>query len=78
LLEHVQLTGQEGVSAGHIQYSTLNVGLSSGRLCRRAYRGYAIIEAADAESAKAMLAGHPYMGWKEASIEIMELMPIKM
>ena len=39
--------------------------------------GYSILEAESIEEAKALLQGHPHLGWNEAcSIELYEAMPL--
>ena len=39
--------------------------------------GYSILEAADVDAAKALMDGHPHLGWNAAcSIEILESMPL--
>ena len=45
----------------------------------RQVTGYSVLQAEDMESAKALLAGHPHLGWDPScEIEVHELMPLPM
>src|SRR5438045_4429363 len=59
------LTGGQKLSPGGSTGSNLNIA------------GYSVLQAEDMEEAKALLKGHPHLGWNAAcTIEVYETMPI--
>ena len=54
-----------------------NVGKEGSTPSKHDVVGYSILQAEDMEGAKAMLAGHPHLEWKDScEVEVHEVMPL--